>query len=1095
MSGGFVALGLVQGALAALNALGLVLLWRTTRVINLAQPAMGLVGGVLTGMLVSSSGWSFWWAAPLGVVTGAALGFTSERLVMVRLAGLPRTVPVVATIGLAGLFLALQSGIPFMLGGRLPSYDVDIGIEVFVFPVLLKGPHLLALAVLPIAMAGLWWFVHRSRPGSAAVAAGQDLERAQTLGVDTGYVRALSWSVAGALSGVAGVLSVPVLGFSLGDGVAPTVLLLAVAPAVLAGLRSLPGTVAASLAVGVGYQFALVEAPTAGMADILLAVVIVVALLVRPRELARQAGASRASSWAAATDAPPVSRAVRRDPRWRRLGGVAAVALVVVAALPPLWLSPSGDVRYGTTAALALAAVAAATAWMFSGEIAVGHWGLAALGATAAWAAPGPLAVRVACGLAAGVIAGLALAVVGERRGGLTTAVAGLALAVAAPYWLVRAGSPSLGVDVQLAAVTAGAVAAGGAVAIAWLRGRRLGLQMVAARDDRHRSAALGIGVVRSRLAGMGLSGGLAAAAGVVYLASVPAGVAPGAFDSARSLDVLAFAVVGGLGSALGAGLGAAVLVAAGIMLPAPWASVASGFGVLWVVLAVPGGLGVILSRGRDWLARVVCSAAFAPRPDAPARGDGAEMAVDDDDEPQAIAAGADTREALRTPAVRMATAAAFSLAAPSLAAFFGAPAAMRDHLGIDLGGLAPWFVLGVGAVCAALAAAAWRRPRPHEAPGLPSALLAGVGTTTALVAFVVSRDRLMVTVLLLAAPLLGTLLIARLAKTARSVVVPRTRSAAVGVVVAAAVTGSVGAGHLAAVSIGNDILDAARWATLYVLAGTIAAATAMHLAPGDGDRSRQRAAAVRPAVGRRHWAPLRVEGLTVDFGRHRILDGVDLEVRGGEVVGLVGGNGAGKSTLLRAVGGLVEPVAGRVDVAGQEITALRADERAAVGLALVSGARPVFPDLSVRENLRVGAFLTHRTRRSFTTALDHVLALAPVLAGRLDARAGVLSGGEQRQLAIAQTLFRRPTVLLADEVALGLDDAAQDGVLGLLRTLADDGMGVVIVDHDLDALAGITDRFVVVHEGKTSEFPDYAALTNARHDLLYARFLARAAR
>src|SRR5688500_6152860 len=129
MDAGFVALGLVQGALAGLNALGLVLLWRTTKVVNLAQPAIGLVGGVLTGMLVADSGWSFWWAAPLGIATSALLGFMSERLVMARLAALPRTVPMVATIGLAALFQALQSGIPFMFGGRLPSYDVDIAIE------------------------------------------------------------------------------------------------------------------------------------------------------------------------------------------------------------------------------------------------------------------------------------------------------------------------------------------------------------------------------------------------------------------------------------------------------------------------------------------------------------------------------------------------------------------------------------------------------------------------------------------------------------------------------------------------------------------------------------------------------------------------------------------------------------------------------------------------------------------------------------------------------------------------------------------------------------------------------------------------------
>ena len=256
MEVGFVALGLVQGALAGLNATGFVLLWRTTRVVNLAQPSMGLVGGVLTGMLVSSAGWSFWWAAPLGIALSAAIAFAAERLVLARLADLPRAVPMVATIGLAQLFTALQSGIPFAFGGRLPSYDVRIGVEWFLFPVLLKGGHLLALLALPIAVVGVHRFVHRSRRGRRRACRRPGPSAAQALGVDTGFVRSVAWTVAGTLSGVAGVLSIPVLGFSLGDGVAPTVLLLALAPAVLAGLRNLGGALAASLAVGVAYQFA-----------------------------------------------------------------------------------------------------------------------------------------------------------------------------------------------------------------------------------------------------------------------------------------------------------------------------------------------------------------------------------------------------------------------------------------------------------------------------------------------------------------------------------------------------------------------------------------------------------------------------------------------------------------------------------------------------------------------------------------------------------------------------------------------------------------------------------------------------------------------
>jgi len=260
-----------------------------------------------------------------------------------------------------------------------------------------------------------------------------------------------------------------------------------------------------------------------------------------------------------------------------------------------------------------------------------------------------------------------------------------------------------------------------------------------------------------------------------------------------------------------------------------------------------------------------------------------------------------------------------------------------------------------------------------------------------------------------------------------------------------------------------------------------VAAGVASARWPVDAAKALDRGRAASAPAVRRRWAPLRVERLAVVFGRNRVLDGVDLEVGPGEVVALVGANGSGKSTLLRAVAGFVEPVSGRVDVAGEELDALRPDERAAAGVALVSGARPVFPDLSVRENLRVGAYLSHRTRRSFNDAVPHVLQLVPRLAPLLDRRAGVLSGGEQRHLAVAQTLFRRPAVLLADELTLGLDAASQASVLSLLRTLADDGVGVVVVDHDLAPLTAAADRTVVLHEGRAEAADAQSALVPAR--------------
>jgi ABC-type branched-subunit amino acid transport system ATPase component len=233
------------------------------------------------------------------------------------------------------------------------------------------------------------------------------------------------------------------------------------------------------------------------------------------------------------------------------------------------------------------------------------------------------------------------------------------------------------------------------------------------------------------------------------------------------------------------------------------------------------------------------------------------------------------------------------------------------------------------------------------------------------------------------------------------------------------------------------------------------------------------------------------LDHLTVTFSGNVVLEDTTLVVGPGELVALCGGNGAGKSTMLRVAAGLVMPEQGRVEVNGEDITTLQPEERSAVGLAFVSGARPVFSDLTVMENLRVAAFGSHTTARSFEAASEHILDLVPAMARRRHHKAALLSGGEQRLLAIAQTLYRRPVVLLADELTLGLDAEAREGALDLLRVLADDGVGVVAVDHDLPALLGRADRAVLIAEGETHVFRRPASLLERRRDLLPAQFLA----
>lgn len=598
---GIVAFGIVAGCLAGLNAIGFVLVWRTTRVINLAQPAVGALAGVFTGMLVTSGGWSFWWAAPAGLLLGALLSVIAERTVIARLREVPRSVLLVATVGLAQIATALTSSVPFIFGGRLPTYTIDLGFQWYIAPQLLLGPHLIAVVALPLAAFGAHRFLHRSRIGVAALAVGQDEERATALGVPAGSVRMASWAVAGMLGAASGILSIPILGFGLeGGALAPTVLLLALAPAAFAGMRSIYAAALFSLAAGVAYGAAVWFSHGGGLADLALAVAVTAAVAVRRSEFGRERSARRASSWEAAAAERPVPAALRRLPRVRAWSGLVGLLAIAAAIVPPLLLSPSLRVAYGTAAAFALAAVGVGIAWLFAGELPLGHWGFAGLGAVVGVRVPGPWPLRV---LAAAIVVGLLnalLAIATRHRSSLSFSIVGLAAAAVAPVLLLEVGRGVIPADTRLVGATAGVLAVATVIATLRLRHSLTGIRFLIARDEPERARWFDANPDLGRLIGLTVSGAIVGAAGVLFVASTPAGIAPGAFDPQRSLALLAIAVIGGLGSPIGILAGAVVITAAERVLPSPWNGVTSGVGVVVVCTLLPAGLAAIVVHVRD---------------------------------------------------------------------------------------------------------------------------------------------------------------------------------------------------------------------------------------------------------------------------------------------------------------------------------------------------------------------------------------------------------------------------------------------------------------------------------------------------------------
>ena len=619
---GVIVTGLVIGALGAFNSLGMILLWRTTRLVNLAQPSLGLVGGVLTGLLIVSAGWSFWWAMPVGLGTGALLGLVTDRLVLRRLQDAPRSVLLIVTFGLAAIFSAIQAGLPFAFVGRpLPTYQIDLGINIYVRPNNYGGAHVATLVALLVCLLGTYFFLYRTRFGLSALALGQDQERAKALGVPSSTVRSVVWVVAGLLGTVSGIFIIPIMGFRLGGGLDATVLLFSIAPAVFAGFRSLAGAVVSAMALGAAFQVALWFSPRASIGQLVLAGAVLLAVALQRRRIGRDEAATRASSWDAAATPRPLPWDVRKVIPVRVATGLLSIALVAAAAVAPRFLSPSNVVAYGNSASVTLAALSVAVAWMFAGEVAIGQWGFAGLGAAMAAITPGSWPIRVTTGTIVMAVAGAVMGLVSRRRSSLSFAVLGLAAATAGPVAILAVDANAIVADSKMAAATAGVAAILAAIGIASLRSSIAGARLVAARDDPARGPWLGADPIPSRMRALAISTGLAGLAGGMYAANSPFGLISGsssvvgAFDFIRSLDVLAMAVLGGLGSPAGVLLASALVLAGRFVLPTAWTLLVSGLGITIVVIFQPAGFSRGLSWMRESLARRLLGHRAVPRP------------------------------------------------------------------------------------------------------------------------------------------------------------------------------------------------------------------------------------------------------------------------------------------------------------------------------------------------------------------------------------------------------------------------------------------------------------------------------------------------
>ncbi len=232
--------------------------------------------------------------------------------------------------------------------------------------------------------------------------------------------------------------------------------------------------------------------------------------------------------------------------------------------------------------------------------------------------------------------------------------------------------------------------------------------------------------------------------------------------------------------------------------------------------------------------------------------------------------------------------------------------------------------------------------------------------------------------------------------------------------------------------------------------------------------------------------ALLEVNALTSGYGELQILWGVSLKLERGKLTALVGSNGVGKTTLLRTVLGLVKPWDGVVTFAGRDVTHLSPHAKASQGLVLVPEGRQLFSDMSVYENLEMGAF-SKRARPHFARNLERVYEMFPRLKERATQKAGTLSGGEQQMLAVARGLMAQPEVLMLDELSLGLAPFLVLELFGILRRLKDEGLTMLLVEQNVQMALAVSDYAYVLEHGRVSlEGPSREVAQNKRVKAAY---------
>jgi len=635
--------GALGGGRIALIALGIALIYRANRVINFAQGDLGQVPATLGALLVITLSVNYFVAFTTGLVAAVVLGVVVETLIIRRFFRAPRLILTVATIGLsqvliaAGLFIAQAFGQDFQTNRLDAPFTVKFQVGSTIF----NGNDVIAMITIPIAFIALAAWLRLSNIGVAVRGSAERADRASTLGIPVRRLHTIVWTVATVLAFLGMWLRAGAVGLPIGTVLGPTFLLLALGAVVIGRMDRFGVIAAAAIALGI-LDKAITFQPNNNPAfnDAVLFLVILGALLVTRRPSRGRVGADQVSTWQAAREVRPIPRELKGLPevrfaRWALLGAVAAFLVTL-----PLWLDESRINLAAIIVIFGIIGVSLVVLTGWAGQVSLGQMGFAGVGAAVGgWVTyytETDLSIALLAGGAAGALAAIVVGYPALRRRGLTLAVSTLAFALFVSSFLLNQElfgengeppgflpgqwlpgfridrTPIFGrFDIEsetrfyfLCLVVLGLML----VVVRGVRRSRTGRVLIAIRENDSAARSYGINTTRTNLACFALSGFIAAVAGVL-LVHQQTGLQVGAgnlYLPEESLRVFSMVVIGGLGSLPGVLLGAAYIWGTEYFLPGQWSFLATGAGLLLILMVLPGGLGAVLYDTRDWLLRQI---------------------------------------------------------------------------------------------------------------------------------------------------------------------------------------------------------------------------------------------------------------------------------------------------------------------------------------------------------------------------------------------------------------------------------------------------------------------------------------------------------